>query len=268
MKLVAITLGIAFCSWSWCAAAQDIAPDCPATPADEAQAKRLASAWFKTADNLFKKENYNWALGALMCSYRLFEHPVTLYNAVQAAIQADRKEDALRLAQLCVHKDPYGKTAQEAKILIEELERELSDQPAGQPAEQPEEQPGEQPAGQPAEQPGEPTAPAPSDDSTDLATAGYVALALGGVAAVAGGVFQGITASMHKESQETDDPKVFVSKRDTGEKMQMVAIAGFIVGGVAIGAGITLVLLDGGDDDEAAVALAPGPGGLTLTGRF
>ncbi|MFO8072582.1 MAG: hypothetical protein R6V85_11970 [Polyangia bacterium] len=253
------------------ALAQEVAPDCPARPAGDAEAKKLASAWFKKADALFQEENYNWALGALLCSYSLFEHPATLFNAAQAARFAGFDEQALELARRCLQKAPYGETAEEARRLVDKIERELG--VSSEPAETEEtadvegEQPASEQAGEFRQEP--PPEPVPDDSPPDLATAGWITLSLGGAAAVAGGVLQGVTGSLHRDSRETHDPEVFVDKRDTGEATQKAAIAFFVVGGAAIATGAVLLAVDEDEKEKGStVSLSPAPLGLIIKGRF
>lgn len=249
------------------ASAQEVAPDCPERPPDNTTAKKLAAEWFAKGSTLFEDGNHTWALGAFMCSYQLYGHAATLYNAAQAAKFAGMKREALELAQRSVTKDPFGKASEAANKLIEELEKELieeEEKPTEEPPPaEPEPPVQEEPAPEPVDTPQEPS-PAP-----DLKTPGIIALAIGGAALVTGGVLQGITGAMYKDGQETDDPTVFVEKRDMVEKMQKAAIASFVIGGVAALGGVTLLLLDDNDEDsEPSVALKPSPGGLTLMGRF
>ncbi len=253
------------------ALSQEVAPDCPERPADDAEAKKLAAEWFKKADGLFQEENYNWALGALLCSYGLFEHPATLFNAAQAARFAGHDEQALDLAKRCLQKEPYGETADEARRLVEEIEQELglSSGPAAE-EETADEEDG-QPAAEQAEEPQvePPPEPVPGDSPPDLATAGWITLSLGGAAAVAGGVLQGVTGALQRDSRQTHDPEVFVDKRDSGEATQKAAISLFVVGGAAIATGAVLLAIDEDEKEKGStVSLSPAPLGVTVQGRF
>ena len=107
-----------------------------------------------------------------------------------------------------------------------------------------------------------------------LSIAGWTVFGVGAAAAVAGGVFQGLAAKYESDAESTsklEEWNDFSAKTDTFQK---TAIAAFVVGGVAIGAGVTMIVLGGGDggndggESEPEVAIVPAPGGLLLRGSF
>lgn len=257
------------------AAAQDLPADCPPKPPGDDDARALAGNWFVKAEGLYKNERYDEALGAFLCSLNMAEHPNTYFNAAQTAVTTGEKRLALDLARKCLDLNPAEPLKAKAEEMVQQLEKEVSDEPlpavveAEEPTEEPlegPEEPGEEPVEEPEIEGGEPTG---EDDGANLAVPGYVMLGIGGAGLVVGAVLQGLTGKAQTESEETDDYSVFEDKKDSGEKMQKGAIACFIAGGAIAVTGLILVLADGGDEEPGGeVSLLPGPGGLIIEGSF
>ena len=116
-----------------------------------------------------------------------------------------------------------------------------------------------------------PAAPPPrvEPDSTgpDLATSGYVALALGGASLTAGAVLQILAAVAQNDAEKQDRYAEFDELQSDMETYQNLAFVGFAVGGAAAAAGIVLLLLDGGGDGAEQVSLTLHPAGLGLGGN-
>jgi len=255
-------------------AAQALPADCPAKPPSEDDARALAGNWFVKAEGLYKKERYEDALGAFLCSLNMAEHPNTYFNAAQTAVTTGEKALALDLARKCLKLKPAEPLATKARELVEQLENELpTDSPpvVAETEPEPEEEPIEGPeepdvAPEPEPEP----EPEPTDgEGANLAVPGYVLLGVGAAGLVVGAVLQGLTGKAQTESEETDDYQVFKDKKDSGEAMQKAAIACFVVGGVVAATGLVLVIADGGGEEQSTeVALVPGPGGLMIEGSF
>lgn len=69
---------------------------CPARPADQNVAKRLASRWWRQAVEHFKAGRDIEAILAWRCAHRLVPHPLTLYNIGRAAERAGKVVLAIR----------------------------------------------------------------------------------------------------------------------------------------------------------------------------
>ena len=121
------------------------------------------------------------------------------------------------------------------------------------------------------------------DDGVDLTTVGFIVGGVG-VVGVALGAVTGLVAAGTASSAE-DDPALCPNKEctpagreeiDSAESTATVSTIGFIVGGLAVAAGVTLVIIgsSGGDGGPDAVSLTlvphagPTDGGLGLHGRF
>jgi tetratricopeptide (TPR) repeat protein len=236
---------------------------CPERPDDEDDRKALAGVWFSRGDALAAEERYERAVAAYRCSLEMVEHTSTLYNAAQSARLAGQNELALDLLNRWLKLAPYDEMTDQVVEQIAELEGLVG--PRGEPGElPPEEQPEEGTGGEYVEHPDGP----PAEDDGGLAVAGWVTFGVGAAAAIAGGVFQGLAAKYESDAESTsklEEWNDFSAKTDTFQK---TAIAAFVVGGVAIGAGVTMIVLGSGEDDDAEVAFVPVPGGLSLQGSF
>jgi hypothetical protein len=238
---------------------------CPERPAGEDDRKALAGVWFSKGEKLAAEEKYEPAVAAFQCSLAMVEHPSTLYNAAQAARLAEQHEVALDLLERWLKISPYDEMTDEVVAQIAELEQLVG--PREEPEEPPPEDEVEPEPGTGGEYVEQPEA-GPDDDGGGLAVAGWITFGVGAAAAVAGGVFQGLAAKYESDAESTsklDEWNDFSAKTDTFQK---TAIAAFIVGGVAIGAGVTMIVLGSRDDGESEVAVVPAPGGLLLHGSF
>jgi len=246
----------------------DDAVVCPERPVDEDDRKALAGVWFSKGDELAAEGRYDEAVTAFQCSIGMVEHPDTIYNAAQAARLAGQHEVALQLLQRWLKLAPYDDMADDVVAQIDELEKTLgrNDRPAP-PSPEEERAPGtggeyiEHPDGEPRE-----------GEVSVLGVAGWAVLGVGAAAAIAGGVFQGLAAKFESEAEDTHDLDTFEDAQLKTDIYQKTAIAAFVVGGLALGAGVTMIVLGGGDDDDGdsadEVAIVPAPGGLLLRGSF
>jgi hypothetical protein len=259
------------------ASAQEPPADCPAyTKAMDSEATKLAGTWFGKAQDLVAEQKYEEGLAAFACSYRFVEHPNTLFNMAQTAHLAGRQKLALDLARGYLRKDPYGPMSEEAQALIAKIEKEEKEPkavPVAMPA---------KPAGQPVSPTAtkgpepEPSKPAASPDeehaqdggsAVDLDVVGYAMIGVGGAAAIAGAVLQGLAVKAKSDAEKSHSYKSFKSLDSDRETYQISAAAGFALAGAAATAGLLLILL-GDDEPEKAVSLVVEPEGLGLAGRF
>ena len=240
------------------APAWETPPDCPEPPTDSGEQKRLAGAWFARGARRFDEGAHSSALDAFLCSNRILQHPATLYNASQAAISAGKIVTALELMRSYLDVAPDGEMAPEVRAKVAEMEAELE---KAVPREEKEEPSTPLETVEP-----EPAAP-PEDGGRDVAPLGYVTLGVGAAALLLGGVLQAMAGAAQAETETTTDYDVFESKKSEMQNYQKGAVVGFIVGGVAVGAGVIILVARSGDDDEE-VSLVPTPGGAALVGSF
>ena len=247
-----------------CQASADDEIICPERPPDEDDQKALAGVWFKKGEKLVDEEKYDDAVEAFECSISMVEHPSTIYNAAQAARLGKQHQAALDLLQRWLKLSPYDDMTDQVLAQIAELEELLEKDGPEEPPPHEDPEPGT--GGEYVEDP-DGRDDAPSDGSA-LAVAGWTVFGVGAAAAIAGGVFQGLAAKSEADAESTGDLDEFEDLQLKTDIFQKTAIAAFVVGGVALGAGVTMIVLGSGDDDGAEVAIVPAPGGLLLQGSF
>ncbi|MCP4679507.1 MAG: tetratricopeptide repeat protein [Deltaproteobacteria bacterium] len=274
MKFVAI-YGIAYLA-SFTAVAQELPTTCPEKPVDEDSARALAGTWFKKGAQLAEEESYEEALKAFNCSRKMVEHPDTVFNAAQAAYLSGKRETAVKMLRQYLEMAPNGRMTKEAKDLRVKIEKEKQEEEKKQQAalkkRREEEERRQKEAAQAAaaaakdEEP-----PAETDDEkiSRMELGGYIALGFGGASLVTGAVLQGLAGKAVSDGEKTDD--YHGEWKDLKSKMKVYqtgALVGFIVGGVAAGVGITLVLVGKKKNSKVEVSVAPSFDGLSITGNF
>jgi hypothetical protein len=242
--------------------AQDrIAADCPERPATEGKARQLAGRWFSRGQAAVEEANWEGALGAFLCSYRLVSHPAGLFNAAQAA--RSMKDDATARDLL----ERYLALAPDADLAPRAREQLAGLGPAPEPEPEPDAEPTPEPEPEPEP---EPIPEQTGEPGPNLAVPGYVVLAVGGAGLVAGAVLQGLAGVAQGKGEETDDYGTFSDEKSRLEGLQTGAIVSFVAGGVLVGTGIALILVDRSrrGDEPVSVSLRPLPGGMALGGTF
>jgi len=122
-------------------------------------------------------------------------------------------------------------------------------------------------------------APPPAERSNTMRLAGYVLVGVGAAGLVAGGVLGGMAMSKQGEVEDAYRDKKLTypemqDELDKGDGLELGAIVGLAVGGAALAAGATLVIIDmlGGDKAQQAAwlapALSPQGAGVTAGWRF
>jgi len=107
-------------------------------------------------------------------------------------------------------------------------------------------------------------------------TLGWVSLGIGGVGLVVGGVTGAMVLSKQKELESSDEcvneacGPVEYDRVDEYNALRPISTAGFIVGGVGVAAGLTLLLTAPGREEAATAHVTPwiGAGSAGLVGRF
>ena len=243
--------------------AQEVSPECPERPENEAKARKLAGKWFSRGEVLVEEKRYTEALGAFGCSLRMVEHPATLMNAGQAAQLAGNKKAAHSHYHRYLELEPNGARADEARVHVAAFEIELAPEP-----EPDEEMPPPEP--EPEPEPEEAMPPEPVDDGPNLKVIGGVLLGVGGAGLILGAVFQGLAVKARSNGEDTSDYAQFQDQKDSMKSFQVGAIVSFAVGAAAAATG--MIMLAAGEkntsEGEISVRLDPYPGGLALKGTF
>ncbi len=124
--------------------------------------------------------------------------------------------------------------------------------------------------------PSEPDVEPASDSAHPLRTPGVVVLGIGGAGLVVGAITGLVSISKVNAFKGMCSmgscPAKFASDGKTANTFATVSDIGFIVGGVGVAAGVTLILWPGKKTADSApttgLALSPGPGSVSLSGRF
>jgi len=128
-----------------------------------------------------------------------------------------------------------------------------------------------------SEQPDEPTPDQPDDEGGGgwMTPVGFVALGLGGVGLVVGGVTGALAIGERSElTDNCDGNRCSSDDADTLDDYRLMgtlSTVGFVAGGILAAGGITLLILAPSDDggaDSASVSPYIGPGELGVVGRF
>ncbi len=283
MKLLGI-YGIIFLTSS-AAAAEDLSAQCPEKPVDEDSARALAGTWFKKGAQLVEEESYEEALKAFNCSRNMVEHPDTVFNAAQAAYLSGKRDIAKKMLGQYLEMAPDGRMKKEAEDLRVKIEKENRKEEKKRQEEEKRKQGAEEKkrkeeeerrreeaerAAAAAKAKGDET-PTETDDGkkSRMVLGGYIALGFGGASLVTGAVLQGLAGKSVSDGEKTDDYSgEWKDLKSEMKVYQTGALVGFIIGGVAAGVGIALVLIGKKKDGEVEVSLAPSFDGLSLVGRF
>jgi tetratricopeptide (TPR) repeat protein len=254
------------------ALAQEVESDCPQRPENEETARKLAGSWFARGENLVDQQRDQEALAAFNCSLRMVEHPATLFNAGQAARLVGKHAEALRLLKRYLELAPHGQMSDKAKNIISELENVQETENKQQELQTPPEAMRQQ-QGATGEHDLRSLESAAADKKKALLTAGYVSLGLGAAGVVTGTVLQILAGKTARaDARETDDYDAYQDLENDRKSYQIGAVVCFAVGGAAIGAGLAMILVAKKGEKEngsgANITLVPGPGSVSIVGRF
>lgn len=225
------------------------------TEAQLAQAKDL----FMSGRTLYEEGRYEEAIQDWQESHRLSGEPVLLYNIANAYERLGDYDNAIRtLEQYKLAADPGERAAIERRVESLTIRR---DQLAAQQA------------------PPETTTPPPSDPGTNVGTVepsrppiAPIALMGVGVAGLGAGAAFGLSARGARAEASSlclDGycPDTAAEAISQDRRMSALADVGFVVGGVSLATGATLLLL-GGRQVSDTLTLSGGLGALQLSGSF
>ncbi|MCK9462882.1 MAG: hypothetical protein M0R80_24935 [Proteobacteria bacterium] len=247
--------------------AQEYSDDvCPAKPAAEKRAQRWAGRWFVKGEQAVKKAQFQEALDAFLCSLYLSPHRNTVFNVAQLTNLVEDKAAATASLKQFREQHPGGEFDDELSDLVTSLERAqgiLPPEPVAPP---------------PAEEP-QPAPVAPEDGTTKankLRAAGIVSVSVSGAALVVGIVLAAAAGSAKRDAENAPDYDTFQASEKEMKGLGGGAAAMFVMTGVLAGAGALMIALgrrgesekEDGAEEAVEVEVAPGPVGLTITGRF
>ncbi len=219
-----------------------------ATPAVAATAQEKARSEYDAGVEAFRAKDFETALEHFERAYKLDPSPILIYNLARAHEETGHAGLAIEHFQLYLDRSPEASDRADierrVRVMRAILEREQSERPAEQAS---------------ADGGGADGAGA------DLGLYGYVGVGVG-VAGIAAGIGLGMAAG--SAESEHADAKTGSEKQSTADDAESYALGAnvaYVVGGVLLATGVTLLVLDGGD---APVALTPAPGGVALVGRF
>ncbi|MCU0663358.1 MAG: hypothetical protein MUC50_13660 [Myxococcota bacterium] len=232
---------------------------CPLGKVQGSMAHKAAGNWFARGELLVAEEKYEDAVAAFMCSFKLVEHPNTLFNTAQAALLLGNTEMALQMLHKYTAEVPDGPMATDVAARIAELEHKRA-----KSLPQPEEPalPGvvlALPVVVKSVRPEKPNGHRPL---------GIAAIGLSGAMAVTGVVLHSLAGVAQSEGTRTDDLSVFQEQRDKMNSFQTSAIVCYGVGALALAAGIVLLVLDKPERPTQSAAVDLSASGTSVSLEF
>jgi tetratricopeptide (TPR) repeat protein len=244
----------------------------------------LAARAFEDAQRLYDQGDYRGAIERFQCSYRLVDHPNTLFNIGESAELAGDNALALRVFRTYLRLYPDGQGRDQAQNRVTELE-EIVDEEETPPPDRFEEEP--QPE-EPEPEPDRAPQPPPTEMRTTSARrAAWATLALGvAIAGTGGGLFGAAVSrngdyvqnrDAYNNSEPTDWTEAdFDNAIDEGQSLES---AGWALMGIGAATLVTSIVLftafDGSEPAEAssgqalvAPVIGAGVAGVAVGGQF
>lgn len=233
-------------------------PRAEARPAaDKARAREL----YKQGTERFRGGKVAEALAAFQEAYRLDPHPVLAYNIARAHETLGQVEEAIAAFRLYLELDPRASDRGAVEQRIATLEADLdarralekrNDELARAAADKRDVPP--------------PAPPPPAEPSP----APWIIAGVG-VLGIGAGVVLGVMASGKRSDAEDEADAARATELDDDARgLAAAANISFLAGGTVAAVGVVLGILDlrRASASNAAVSVTPGPGTLTLRGRF
>ncbi len=265
-----------------------VPPGCPQAPADQAEARTMASEFFQRGLTAVGAGNFAQAVSLYACCFHIIPHPNTLYNLGLAAEKSGDLRTAEHALDRYVTEAPEALNHDEAVVLLTSVRERVAALP---PEQNPTAlvsvgpEPPECPAGtepQPdgtcaAEPPPPPACPAgtvlqadgrcaapytPPEGMSGMAIAGWSLVGGGAAIAIAGGAAFGVLAGQEKDAIESPPDGSFwrdsSSHLDTFDTYQATEIALIAVGGAVLATGVVLLILDANSEEpEVETTVVP-----------
>jgi len=206
-----------------------------------------ARAEYEAGAKAFRATDFDTALMHFERAYELDPSPVLIYNLARVHEEMGHAQDAIEHYGMYLDRLPdaadRADVERRIRVMFAILERQ---RPGATPPPTVEAQTSSSPSGR-------------------LSLYGYSALGLG-VGGLAAGIGLGMAAADAEGAHA--DATTGAEKRSTADDADRFAgwaNLSYLAGGVLLATGITLLVLDGGDEQ---VSVGPTPGGLVLGGRF
>ncbi len=233
---------------------------CPALPATEKQAKRMAGHWFTTGDKAIKKERYKKALKSFLCSLKMVAHENTFFNISQLVDLMKSKKTAHRLLSQFLEDNPDHALSEDIKELISSIERsENITEPFVEPVVEPVVVPVIEP-----------------EKTPDILNLKIPAFFLFGTSAaiLAGSIVLHVnTLSAQTSAEDAVSHDAFTDRDEAMKHLQMAVIFGYSATGLVAVTGIYLLWLNrkqkSSEKRRLKLSITPGgPSGILINGWF
>jgi len=241
-----------------------------ASAADARPKRRDARAAFDRGLAAYTKADFTAASAALSKSYELERDPDTLFAWAQAERKLEHCDRALDLYDTVLTFDLPAKNREAVERSIADCRALLA---AQQPAPAPVEPAPVAPPPAPAPPPVAVTSPPPPPSAAPAWYRDPVALELLGIGVLATGIGGGLLISAHGVDDEAHHAATIDDARRLGDQARSRGNLGLVAastGGALVIAGVVWILAHRHPDEPSKLAgwLAPGGGGLTVTGAF
>jgi tetratricopeptide (TPR) repeat protein len=239
-----------------------VAPRALADDAREKAPKARALELFEQSARAYRDGRFQDAIDLLLEARRVKPEPVLLYNLGRAYEALGKPAEAANAYAEYIAEDPRAvdRRAIEGRIATLRAQAEQLDKAKSPPPPPP-----------PPAAPAPPAPAAPLADREEPTVVPWVITGVG-IAGVGAGVALAIVASIrHDDAVNEAAQRPAQEKQDQAETFATGATIAFITGGVVAAGGLTwLGIRAFGTSSRggASVRLLPGPGALTLSGRF
>ncbi|MCU0662958.1 MAG: hypothetical protein MUC50_11610 [Myxococcota bacterium] len=244
----------------------ELPPDCPVGSVEGASARRAAGKWFAQGELLVSEEKFVEAVAAFMCSFKLVQHPNTLFNTAQAAMLLGDTPLALSMLRRYIREAPNGPMASDVQQRIADLEKRVqTSQEPPPPVEEPEPE-----VTPPPTPPPPPVAPPllPPAKRTWQRPLGIAAIGLAGAGAVTGVLLHALAGVAQREGKDTSDFQVFEEQKDKMNGLQTGAFVCYGVAAAATVAGVILLIRDDTEKPDRTITVTPSANGVALSWEF
>ncbi len=235
----------------------------------------LARHFFETGRTYFSRAEYQQAAEAFGEAYRLSGRPALLVNQARALEAAGDLPGAIRtLEQASSELDPGDDLYPTIAPKLERLRAQQAHAEAEAAARQAQDEDAEETETEElVNESVMPSEPVEASGPGTLFWVGIGSAALGGAllvtSLITGVAAHGVYSDLEGACPGDVCPPDRAGDIDRGNALGTASTVLLFVGAVAAAAGVTLILLDGGSDEEQPeVALSVGPGAVRLDGRF
>jgi tetratricopeptide (TPR) repeat protein len=268
-----------------------VAQPAPA-PSKQPTQQELASAraHFKAAEAAKARRDYQTAIAEYLAAHELFQDPEFFFDVGEVYRLAGDEPSALTYYRKYLDLEPSGRGAAAARTAVDELRRSIAakqvaakraaeDEARRKAAEDARRKADEDAARRAAEDEARRKSPATSPEVPPAAPATRawyrdpIALALLGTGVAATGVGTGFLFAAQSADHDAKTATTYQQVQEAGNRASQRGTIGSITGGVGVAlvaGGVVWIVLhrDSGDPRIVTGWLAPGGGGLAITGPF